>query len=159
MLEKLKFWEREVEEELSKEVSEISDKIDNLLHHHHSSTRQEFQKAMERTDSKRFKQMSAIIQNQEVLEEKISKTLDLLEKVNEGQKQIPNKMLNEIQELQDLKNELIPRKMVEIIERNEGRMQSGKLLKECREKDICSKSIFYQYINKMVYKGMTSSPT
>lgn len=153
MLEKLKFWERKVEREVSDEIYEISRKLDDLFMRHSSADRKIHDK-LEMKDSKRFKQMRALIHNQEVLEKKLTKIIGLLEDLKKDQEGIPKKLVDEIKEIQGLKKELIPRKIMQIISELGGEAQSGELMQECRDRDICSKSIFYQYVDKMVDKGL-----
>lgn len=124
MLEKLKFWKKSKEERL--------DKIENML--------AEIKEDISSHNKHSIESLIELNKGQE--------------KLKAGQESIPDKLLEEIQDIREVEAHKTGREILSIIEENGGRINSGKLRNVTNERGICSEKTLYRYLKKLRRKGL-----
>lgn len=92
-----------------------------------------------------------------MIRDRIRKFLGI-DKLLQGQEEIktevPEKTVEKFKEVREITNRPISRKILNILEKNNGRMNVTKLRNECETFDVCSRNTFYKYIKKLEHNGV-----
>ncbi|KXB05832.1 hypothetical protein AKJ51_04715 [candidate division MSBL1 archaeon SCGC-AAA382A20] len=92
-----------------------------------------------------------------MLKEKLREFLGI-DKVLRGQEKlkekIPEKVLEEFKEVREITSKPVARRILKIVEGNNGEINVTKLRNECETNSICSRNTFYKYIKKLEHKGV-----
>jgi len=79
---------------------------------------------------------------------------EIIKEIKENREEIPERVLEEFKGVREVTSKPIARKILKILEENNGRINVTELRNECETSDVCSKPTFYKYLKKLEYKGI-----
>ena len=94
----------------------------------------------------------------EELEEEIQENRgvveDTKEDITQEVQEIPYEVWKQYKDINQVLEETVPKRIMNILENNNGKMNVSELRNVCKEKGICSKNTFYKKLEKLKRKSL-----